>query len=451
MNKKTFLTTEADPGPLAFRRMEFENRRSEDGISFYHLQRHRSKYIPHDSRLSSFIHEKTRLLFRFQICVAASIIMSSFFSSYYEFDQFSDKLGGMILSINVSFLTFLFTGLRWIEIWLDTVKKKIDVNVESGLKPTQSYYLRWILSVFFLIHPNILTYRLQITTEYAFSRSYQHSSFKRNFNDYLFIFQLTLIMGKILINILRLSRFSKPRIHRLSRICGFSCTRSFVFKCHLLKDTLITLASIICLLGFYFSLVFCVTEAPVAMLEKRSDEFFSEPFNFLEAWYFVSGTFLLYGTGDIVVGSHLGAFFASFCCYIGAFNVPFIAVAIERKIKMSQAQEKAFKVEHYQKLLLEKKSLQEQIKKFVKTHEDVLTVLDSDQLSVDFKLEALPSSYQQQIHAFRSKYHRLDHKIDKAAEPSEEDIPDHMTHMLILFNRTMNELKNQLESQFTED
>lgn len=451
MNTGQHLKKAAEPGQVALRRMEFESRQVEDDISFSSLQRSRSKYLPHDSSRSSFIHEKSRLLFRFQMILAISLAMSGFFSCHYEFDRLSESSTGTMLSMNVTFLTFLFTGLCWIEIWLDIVKKKTDANVVSELKPTQSYFLRWALSMPFLVHPNLLTYRLQITTESAFSRTHSRSTFKRNFNDYLLLIQLTLIMGKLLIGILRLSRFAKPRVHRLSRICGFSCTRSFVFKCHLFKDTLLTLLLMLCLLSFYFTIVFCITEAPVTLLENRAVDFFTDPFNLLESWVFVGGTLLLYGSGDIMVGSYLGACFATCCCYIGAFIIPFIAVAIERRMKMSQSQEKAFKVEHYQKFLLQKKHLEETLRKFVESNKETLTALQSDDFDLPSRLESLSASYQQRINAFIEIYRQLEHEIDKAAEPSEDDIPDHMTHLLILFNHTLNELKSQLESHFSQD
>jgi hypothetical protein len=445
MNTITNIFTNRATNPLSLLTSKSSSRISKDEVSFSHLQRQRSKYIPHDPRISSFLHEKTRVLYQFQICVTFAIIMSSFCSIVYESDQLSDHFSGILLSVNGSFLTLMFIGLRCAEIWLDTMKRKSEVNIESEVEINSAYLFRYLSSLLFLVHPNYLTYRLQIIDEQAFSRKPRSTIFRRNFNDYLFLFQTTMLVGKVIVNFLRLSRFSRPRIHRLSRICGFSCTTAFVFKCHLLKDTLITLVAVLCILGFYFSLVFCVTEAPVTMLNEWSTDFFSEPFNFMEAWYFVSGVFLLYGSGDIVVGSYLGVFFATVCSYIGAFNVPFIAVAIERKIKMSQAEEKAYKIENYRSILLKKRKFEEKIRSFISIHTETLQLLDNDRISIGSKLESLPPFYQQHIHKFQSKFIELEGELDKAAEPTEEDTPDLLTHMLILFNQTLNELRIQLE------
>jgi hypothetical protein len=315
----------------------------------------RRKQTFHHFHMAFYFIQKLRLVYKVQSTVSATIVFAGFFSVLYEFDQLRDDKVNMFMSLTVSVMTMIYLAMHWMEVRTDLITQKLQTNFLA--KETEGFSWPWLQTVALAIHPNYLFYRSRILDE-RFSHSYHRQfSFQRNFNDYLFLFQCTVQLLMVVNNQLRLSMFAQPRTERLSRLFNLSYNRSYVIKCLLKNDTLFFLASFLVSMAFYFTLIFCVTEAPITIHPEKHNLGFQMTHSFLEAWYFSWTCLMIFGYGDKVPQTHLGRVFAMFASIIGACALPFVTIAVYQFVQLSQVEKQALACSKKQRLMVLKERI----------------------------------------------------------------------------------------------
>lgn len=304
--------------------------------------------------ISHFIH-RLQLIYNAQNFVSASIVFTGFFSVVYEFDQLRDDFVNMFLSSVVTVLTIIYLAMIGMEIRIDKILKKIQTNYLVRKAKTRNWFSLYILML--VIHPNYMFNRAKLLDEKFSSENCRQSYFRRNFNDYLFLFQATVHLLKVLTNLMCISMFAQPATENFSRFFNFSSSRSFVVKCFLKENTLFALSSFLTLMAFYFALVFCITEAPITVHPDKYNLGFQHTHSFLEAWYFSSVCLVLFGYGDKVPQSYLGKIFTMIASYIGAFLLPLVTFAVYELVKFTFAENSISKCAKKQELMIRREGI----------------------------------------------------------------------------------------------
>jgi hypothetical protein len=434
-------------------RFNFRQRLSIEKIPFEIFQIQKRHYRPHNNHQTDFCYEKIYVVRQLQNLVTVSIIMAGYFSSVYEFNQLQSTPPCVVLSTMVTFLTVLYFIIRILEVRLNRLVSIIEINTIAKVSIFGKYMIKWIPSVVFLVHPNYLFYRVRIFEENYTTKQMLSSSFRRNFNEYLFIFQITLLFGKFFINILRMSDFSKSRVRRLTRIFHFACSTKFVLKCHLRQNTLKTVLAFLIIVCVYLTIVFCVTEAPLTTIPNNSGNFFSEAYNILESLYFCFGTLLLFGNGEILASSNFGKLVCAIACYAGAFAIPTIALSVQNKFKMNEAQGKVAKLQYLKDLITEKESIISQVTLILFQNEDLIKDFVRKDMRKDAKIQRFSVVDQSKLHILRERFRRFYFKLKNAMEPPDAQIAHMLTQLVGEMNskiEILQGLKNLDHSIITE-
>ena len=99
----------------------------------------------------------------------------------------------------------------------------------------QSPFIQFISYLITLIHPNMLFFRKKWGEEITYNGSEVIFYFSRNFNEYLYIIQLTLLIGQIFKTLMVSTLWNNDSSDRVVRMVGFRLSDLFILKC-LMRD-----------------------------------------------------------------------------------------------------------------------------------------------------------------------------------------------------------------------
>ncbi len=245
-----------------------------------------------------------------------SIILCIFHLSALSNQANTNKFNQQEAKYSVTVAIFGSTVLLFIliifEYFLISNVMKITTTVPSWIwRKKIKNVLKLIMNLLvILVHPNpIFT---QVTFKY-YVNSY-HNYIYYEINNIFSIFVMLRIFFLVKA-VLFLSKFSNPRIHRLSKMNGISLDFLFPFKCLMIDNPifLYTILFLMFLLFGTFSII--VAEAPLETLTKV---------NFSNWWNAIWGliiTILTIGYGDFVPKSILGRIIIIITCFGGTFLI----------------------------------------------------------------------------------------------------------------------------------
>lgn len=125
--------------------------------------------------------------------VSISLIFVGYFAYRFEFDETIPKSEAVIFYVFVSILTFFLLVLNVIEDYL--LRQRNNAKIILKEVATENILVTILKTLLTVIHPNLLFFRKKWGEEHTYNGSEVVFLFSRNFNEYLYIIQLTLLVG----------------------------------------------------------------------------------------------------------------------------------------------------------------------------------------------------------------------------------------------------------------
>lgn len=292
-------------------------------IEMRNYEERKRKY--EDTSLTKFLFHRYLLLRNFKAILSISLIFLGYFAYRFEFDQTISEEDGAYLYVLVSLFTLLLIVLQVLEIRIlkqrNQAKKKLR---EVHLYEPINYLVLVSISI---IHPNHLFFRKKLIDEKTYNGSSETFVFRRNFNEFLYIFQLTWLYFQFLKTFLVNSIWYSDQSDRISRMIGFRLSDLYVIKCLIRDQKKVT--CIIALLGslFYYMIALTVVEGPLFYMEDIGQGYKNFIYPSVSLWFTVV-TLPSIGFGDQYVVTDFGRIFVSFLGIFGNILLTFVTVAI---------------------------------------------------------------------------------------------------------------------------
>ncbi len=200
------------------------------------------------------------------------------------------------------------------------------------------YVLRMLVS---LIHPNYLFYQKKWFNENTYNGSDDVPTFKRNFNEYLYIFQFTWLFFQFFRTVFLNTLWSNDSSDRVVRMIGFRLSTLYILKCLMRDSRKLTVFTILISTIFYFTITLHVVESPLFYLPYIDDGYKSFVYASISLWNTMITIFTI-GYGDIFVVTYLGRIFVSILTILSGIILSFVTVAMTIDFDFDESDRKAF-------------------------------------------------------------------------------------------------------------
>ena len=184
--------------------------------------------------------------------------------------------------------------------------------------------LKYLITI---IHPNILFFREQYISEKTYNGSDVFFSFKRNFNEYLYIIQVTWLFLQYLDSLCVNTNWHSDQSDRIVRMVGFRLSNLFVFKCLMKENKKVTVSIILCSTILYFTIILTIVESPLFYFAEIDSGYKAFIYPSISFWNTFITLFTI-GYGDLNVVTYLGRFFVGSLTILSGIILSFVTVAM---------------------------------------------------------------------------------------------------------------------------
>lgn len=292
-----------------------------------------------DSSYTSFMFQKYLLLRNFRSMVSISLIFLGFFAYKMEFDQTrseSEAREYLLWCSGFTIILFILNILEGIIIKKRNDAKIIlkDIQEEKLIK----YIFRMIFS---LIHPNILCFRQKWINEHTYNGGEIVFKFKRNFNEYLYLFQFTWLYFHFWKTISVNTIWASDSSDRIVRMIGFRLSNLFLLKSVMRNARKLAVISILIGTLFYYTLALNIIESPLFYLDEIDGGYKAFIYPSISLWNTMITLFTI-GYGDLAVVTYLGRIFVSVLTILAGIILSFVTVAMTIDFDFEDQDRQAF-------------------------------------------------------------------------------------------------------------
>lgn len=292
-----------------------------------------------DSSNTNFISQKIIYVMNLKAMIAISLMFMGYFAYYYEVDQTRSRDLAIFIYIFISILTGLIIVVVCVESYLYRAKNRIKKILQEAV--VESSWMFGLKILCFIIHPNIIFFRDKYIREWYYGASYKVPEFKRNFNEYLFIFQFTYLYFIVAQAVIYNTMWANDSSDRITRMVGFRINLLYLIKC-LMRDAKKTVAiSAMTATLLYYTIMLKVAEGPRYINENGSVDYRSFAYPAVTLWNAMV-TFFTIGYGDVWVSTYFGRTFISFLALISGIILSFITVSMTIDFDFGDTDKKAF-------------------------------------------------------------------------------------------------------------
>lgn len=316
---------------------------------FYNLEHKKipmfqTKYVKRetnheDSSKTNYIHQKMIFVMNLKTMIAITLMFLGYFANYFEIDRTRERGIAIFIYIFVSILTGLIIILTLIESYLYAAKNRGKKVLQEAVPV--DYRVLCLRLICLIIHPNLIFFRDQYITEWHYGATYDVPEFKRDFNEYLFLFQFTYLYFIVVQSAIYNTKWANDSSDRITRMVGFRITLLYLIKC-LMRDLKKTVAlSAMAATIFYYTIVLKVTEGPRYVMESGAIDYYYFAYPAITWWNTIM-TFFTIGYGDTFVTTYFGRIFISFLTIISGIILSFVTVSMTIDFNFGETDKKAF-------------------------------------------------------------------------------------------------------------
>ena len=316
---------------------------------FYNLEHKKipmfqTEYVKGDtnsenSSITNYLHQKMMFVANLKALTAITLMFVGYFAYYYEVDRTRSRDMAVFMYTFVTILSVFMLVLTIVEYYLYLARnREKKILQESILENNILFALKMIV---YLIHPNMLFFRKQYMSELTFDGTYQVPSFKRDFNQYLYMFQFTFMYFVVLKKIVYNTMWANDSSDRITRMVGFRITPLYLVKC-LMRDARknVALGSMFTTF-FYYMIILKIVEGPLFYDENMAVDYQQLAYPSITLWNAMI-TFFTIGYGDVNVVTYFGRIYVVFLAIISAIILSFITVAMTIDFDFGDTDKKAF-------------------------------------------------------------------------------------------------------------
>ena len=292
-----------------------------------------------DVSYTSFMFQKYLLLRNFRSVISISLIFLGFFAYKIEFDQTRSKTEALDYYI----WTSVFTGILFILNIIEGVLIKRRNDAKIILKDiTEEKLFKFILRMFFsLIHPNMAFFRKKWIWEHTYNGGEVVFKFQRNFNEYLYLFQLTWLYFHFWKTLSVNTIWASDSSDRIVRMIGFRLSNIFLLKSVMRNARKLAVISILIGTLFYYTLALNIIESPLFYLPDIDSGYKAFVYPSISLWNTMITLFTI-GYGDLAVVTYLGRIFVSVLTILAGIILSFVTVAMTIDFDFEDQDRQAF-------------------------------------------------------------------------------------------------------------
>ena len=207
------------------------------------------------------------------------------------------------------------------------MKKRNEAKVILKEVSSENIILLIIQLIASIIHPNNLFFRKKWIDEETYNGDDAILKFQRNFNEYLYLWQLTWLYFQYLKTLSINTIWASDSSDRIVRYVGFRLTDLYILKCLMRDSKKITVFIILLSTMFYYMIALTVVESPLYYLDFIQDGYKSFIYPSIALWNTMITLFTI-GYGDIYVVTYLGRIFVSILTLLAGIILSFVTVAM---------------------------------------------------------------------------------------------------------------------------
>jgi hypothetical protein len=325
---------EIEPRLLNIRRLEFENRlsatRSRASLDKLGVG---EKIIAGRGELSNLMEHKFYFALAMENALSICIFFTSYFAFVYESDHTSNEDVFYFLSALVSCLTMMYVVVRLFLFRLHKLHLLSKSRYFNNSSFRRELLLGSIAVAVYLIHPNMLFFRKQWIVEHCFTYSSPYFYyFRRNFNEYLFIFQFHVHIWKIIKNYLSSTVYAKDSTERISDMFGFNRNYVYIIKCLIKENNMMYFVILLAVIIFYMGVLLRIVEYPVYPTGSSIGDLFT-------ASWLSSVVVFTIGYGDIFPYTYFGRIIVIEVCFLSAIVLSFVTSQFLALFKLNDAEQ----------------------------------------------------------------------------------------------------------------
>jgi hypothetical protein len=289
------------------------------------------------SELSSILLQKYSFALQCQNFTSMAVMFVGYFAFLYENDHTSNEDTYYFISTVLTFLTLIYTAARLFILnvqKLHLLSKHKFFTMDEWAKE-RIYTIFWIFV--FMIHPNILFYRKRWISESAFSFNEPfYFTFRRNFNEYLFLVQFNIHAFKILSNFFQASTYGNDSTERVAQMYGVDRSDHFIAKCFIKEGRIRYFVIMLVYFLAYGSFMIRIVESPLALLSLSSIR------DLMTSVWLSIVTIFTIGYGDMYPMSYFGRLILIGISLGAAILISFVTNQVLNRLRLSDPEQMSF-------------------------------------------------------------------------------------------------------------
>jgi len=285
------------------------------------------------TELSNLLLNKYLFVNSVENVLSISILFTSYFAFIYESDHTSNEDVFYFMSALVTSLTLVFVVLRFFLFKLHKLHLLAKNRFFESNNFEREILLGGMALLAYLIHPNMLFFRKKWILEHCYtSTSPYFYYFKRNFNEYLFLFQFHVHLIKLIKNYLTRSVYANDSTERISDMFGFKRGYIYVTKCMIKENNIMYFVYLLAIMIFYLGVMLRVVEFAVYPSGSAIGDLFAASWN---------STIVIFtiGYGDLFPFTYFGRLFVIEVCFFAAIVLSFVTSQFLTLLKLNAAEQ----------------------------------------------------------------------------------------------------------------
>lgn len=261
-----------------------------------------------DPAVAKFNHRKLTFIRDYISMISITLIFFGYFAIQYEFDPVKSEDDAYALLAFVSLLTLVLILVEVAE-KVVIVRRLSDRKTRKSIKASR--LLLWVVKLICLIvHPNPIFFRKKWIDEHVYAGGFVIDFIRRNFNEYLFLFQFTFLLGQLAIGWVQSFDFNNDEAQRIKRAFSIKSTYRFLLRSLYAESKVYAFMIMTLCCWIYFTICIKVIESPTSNYAAFPASARNLRYTSLSLWYVVN-TYLFIGFHDIKVITYLGRIFAA--------------------------------------------------------------------------------------------------------------------------------------------
>lgn len=285
------------------------------------------------TELSNLLLNKYLFAISVENALSLCIFFTSYFAFIYESDHTSNEDVFYFLSALVTFLTLVFVVVRFFLFRLHKLHLLAKNRYFESNNFEREVFLGTIAIIMYIVHPNMLFFRKKWIAEHCFMYTSPHFYyFKRNFNEYLFIFQFHVHLVKIIKNYLSRSVYANDSTERISDMFGFRRTYVYITKCLIKENNMIYFVYLLAIIIFYLGVMLRILEFAVYPVSSAIGDLFTASWNSAIVVFTI-------GYGDLFPYTYFGRLIVIEVCFFAAIVLSFITSQFLTLLKLNDPEQ----------------------------------------------------------------------------------------------------------------